>query len=188
MKRRRRGVASVFVAALIVGVATILAAGSAWAHVIVQPGSLQKGASDVIFSFSTPNETDSANVTQLEIDFPAKTPLLSAYGQAKPGWTTAVETTKLPKPITTDDGQISEVVSKITWTATAGGIPPHQFDLFTVSVGQLPAKAKSLEFKALQTSSDGSIVRWIEDPAPKGAPQPEHPAPILKLTGKAPKG
>ena len=44
----------------------------------------------------------------------------------------------------------------------------------------------SLEFKAIQTYSDGTSVSWIEDTV-KGAPAPEHPAPILKLTGKAKK-
>ena len=149
--------------------------------------SLPKGASDVIFSFSTPNETtNGSNVTGLEVDFPTNTPLLSALAQTKAGWNATVVTAKLPKPVTTDDGTITEAVSKITWTATAGGIPPNQFDLFTVSAGQLPSNTSSLEFKAIQTYSDGTSVSWIEDTV-KGAPAPEHPAPILKLTGKAKK-
>ena len=78
-------------------VATIvLGAGAAWAHVIVQPPSLPKGASDVIFSFSTPNETtNGSNVTGLEVDFPTNTPLLSAFAQTKAGWTATVVTAKL---------------------------------------------------------------------------------------------
>ena len=39
-----------------------------------------------------------------------------------PGWTVAVEKTKLAKPVTTDDGQVTEAVTKITWTATDGGL------------------------------------------------------------------
>jgi hypothetical protein len=35
-------------------------------------------------------------------------------------------------------------------------------------------------FKALQTYSDGDIVRWIDEPAP--GVEPDHPAPVLKLT------
>jgi uncharacterized protein YcnI len=179
----RAAAAAIATTAMIIG-----AAGAAWAHVIVQPASLPKGATDVIFSFSTPNETtDGANVTALEIDFPTNHPLLSAYAQTKAGWNATVVRSKLPKPITTDDGTITDAVSKITWTATGGGIPPDQFDLFTVSVGQLPSNASSLEFKAIQTYSDGSTVSWIEDTV-KGAPEPDHPAPVLKLTGKAKKG
>ena len=60
---------------------------------------------------------------------------------------------------------------EITWTATAGGLEPGQFDLFTISAGPLPTKTSKLEFKALQTYSDGDIVRWIE-PTVKGRPSP----------------
>ena len=188
MKVRRHRIPALCAAVVAAGALVVAGAGAAWAHVIVQPQSLPKGASDVIFSFSTPNETtDNANVTALEVDFPTNAPLLSAYAQTKPGWNATVVTSKLAKPVTTDDGTITEAVSKITWTATTGGIPPDQFDLFTVSVGQLPSNVGSLTFKALQTYSDGSVVRWIETPV-KGAPAPDNPAPVLKLTGKAKKG
>jgi len=187
MNVRGPRVPAVCMSATAVVVALVLGAGAAWGHVVVQPPSLAKGASDAIFSFSTPNETtNGSNVTGLEVDFPTNTPLLSAYAQTKAGWTATVVTAKLAKPVTTDDGTISEAVSKITWTATAGGIPPQQFDLFTVSVGQLPSNTSSLEFKAIQTYSDGTSVSWIEDTV-KGAPAPDHPAPILKLTGKTKK-
>lgn len=187
MDVRRPRITAVGMAATAVLAMIVLGASAAWAHVVVQPPSLPKGASDAIFSFSTPNETtNGSNVTGLEVDFPTNTPLLSAFAQTKAGWDATVVTAKLPKPVTTDDGTISEAVSKITWTATAGGIPPNQFDLFTVSAGQLPSNAGSLEFKAIQTYSDGTSVSWIEDTV-KGAPAPEHPAPILKLTGKAKK-
>ena len=77
--------------------------------------------------------------------------------------------------------QVTEAVSKITWTATGGGLEPGQFDLFTISAGPLPTKPSKLEFKAVQTYSDGTVVRWIQ-PTVKGAPEPDHPAPTLTLT------
>ena len=81
-----------------------------------------------------------------------------------PGWDATVVTSKLAKPVTTDDGQITEAVSQITWTATGVGIPPHQFGLFTVSVGQLPANTGKLASKpsrptATAPSSVGSKFR-----------------------------
>src|SRR5207237_1602102 len=119
----------------------IAASGTAWGHVIVQPGSLPKGTSDAIFSFSVPNETTTnTNVTQLEVDFPTNHPLLSAYALAQPGWNATVETAKLAKPVVTDDGTITGAVSRITWTATGAGIPPQQFGLFTVLPGHLTSK------------------------------------------------
>ena len=164
-----------------------LGAGVAWGHVLVQPPSLPKGATDVIFGFSAPNESSTgASVTALEVDFPTDHPLLSVMPQTVAGWTAKVVSSKLAKPVTTDDGTITEAVSQITWTATAGGVAPGQFGLFSVLAGQLPSDTSKLVIKAIQSYSDGTQVSWIETTV-KGAPEPEHPAPVLKLTGKAPK-
>jgi len=50
-----------------------------------------------------------------------------------------------------------------------------------VSMGPLPTDTDQLVFKALQTYDTGEVVRWI-DTAPPGAPEPDHPAPVLTLT------
>jgi uncharacterized protein YcnI len=179
--RVRRSVVVLVLAAL----AVVLVPTAAFAHVTVQPGSLPKGASDAIVGFAVPNEsTTGASTVKVEIDFPTSTPLLGVHAQAIAGWTAAVETAQLPKPITTDDGTITQAVSKVTWTATADGIGPDQYLLFSVLAGTLPSNASQLVFKAIQTYSDGSVVSWIE-PTVKGAPAPEHPTPILKLTKKS---
>lgn len=52
-----------------------------------------------------------------------------------------------------------------------------------MSMGPLPTDTDQLVFKALQTYDNGEIVRWIDTTAP-GGPEPEHPAPVLKLTAK----
>jgi uncharacterized protein YcnI len=97
------------------------------------------------------------------------------------GWTAQVEKSTLSKPVKTDDGEVTEAVSKITWTATDGGLQPGQFDLFTISAGPLPTNTSKLTFKAVQTYSNCDVVSWIQETA-KGAPEPEHPAPTLTLT------
>jgi uncharacterized protein YcnI len=174
------------VAALLAAGIVVVSGGIASAHVTLYPSSLPKGASDVLVGFAVPNEsTTTSNVVQLEIDLPTANPILGAHAQAIPGWTVAVETTQLPKPITTDDGQITEAVSKVTWTAAtpSAGYGPDQFMLFNVLAGTLPSNTNQLVFKALQTYSDGTVVSWIE-PIVKGTPDPEHPTPILKLTKK----
>jgi hypothetical protein len=97
-----------------------------------------------------------------------------------PGWTSTVQKTALAQPITTEGGrQVTETVSKITWTG--GKIAPGTFEEFDVSLGPLPTGTDQLVFKALQTYDNGEVVRWIDTPAP-GAAEPEHPAPVLKLT------
>ena len=168
--------------ALVAGVVA-LAAVPAGAHVSITPSSAPKGGFPVL-SFNVPNEETSANTVKLEVTFPTKNPIPSVSYQPMPGWDVAVETTKLAKPVQSDDGEVTEAVSKITWTATAGGLAPGQFDLFTISAGPLPTKPNTLTFKAIQTYDNGEVVSWIQQTV-KGAPEPEHPAPTLTLTAAA---
>jgi uncharacterized protein YcnI len=173
------------VAVVVAGVG-VFGASMAGAHVTVHPGTEKKGASDVLVTFAVPNEEDTASTVKVELILPAATPLLGVHAQAIPGGSATVESTKLAKPVTTDDGTITEAVTKVTWTANdaTDGVGPSQFGAFTVLVGTLPAKPSKVVFKILQTYSDGTVVSWIE-PVVKGAPDPEHPAPVLRLTGKA---
>ena len=78
----------------------------------------------------------------------------------------------------TDDGTITDAVSEITWTG--GKIAAGHYEDFDVAFGQLPEDTGQLVFKTLQTYSDGTIARWIEEP--QGGEEPENPAPVLKLT------
>ena len=167
--------------------AAMLVATPAWAHVTVHADNATRGASDVAVTFRTPNEEDNASTVKLQVFFPASTtPLLGVLVQPHPGWTSTVKTEKLAKPITTDDGKITEAVSEVTWTAqsTSEGLHPGESADFVVTAGLLP-DAPSLTFKALQTYSDGNVVRWIEISAP-GAPEPDHPAPVLDLAAATP--
>jgi uncharacterized protein YcnI len=159
-------------------VALLVLAGVAWAHVTVNPHTAPQGGYTKV-SFRVPNERDDAATTQLEVNLPTDHPIASVQTRAVPGWTSTVQKTTLAKPITTDDGQITEAVSKITWTG--GKIPPGSFEEFDVSMGPLPTDTDQLVFKALQTYDNGDVVRWI-DTAPPGAPEPDHPAPVLTLT------
>ncbi len=162
----------------VVATALALSATAASAHVTVQPPTATQGGYAKL-SFRVPNEKDSADTTQLEVQFPTDHPIASVSVQPKDGWTYKVTTAPLAQPIQTDDGQITEAVSNIVWTG--GTIKPGEFDDFSVSAGPLPKDATSLQFKALQTYSDGDVVRWIEDRT-AGAAEPEHPAPLLTLT------
>ena len=159
--------------AALAGGAVLLLAGTASAHVTVNaPGATQGGFAKL--TFRVPTERD-VPTTKLEVAFPADSPLAFASVKPHPGWTYKVVKAKLAEPIKSDDGDVTEAVSTITWTATDGGIKPGEFDEFEVSAGPLPEK-DTMTFKALQTYSDGDVVRWIEDGA-----DAEHPAPVLKL-------
>jgi uncharacterized protein YcnI len=169
-------------AAALAGPAVLLLAGPAFAHVTVQPEVAQKGSYTKVV-FRVPNERDNASTTKLDVHFPADHPIASVETQPVPGWTAKVVTSKLAKPLTTDDGKVTEAVTEIVWTG--GKVAPGSFQEFPVSLGPLPSDTDKLTFKALQTYSGGEVVRWIQVPR-AGQDEPENPAPTLTLTKAAP--
>ena len=160
---------------------TLLLATPAWAHVTVHPETLPAGSSDIELTFRVPNERDDANTVGLQVFFPTDLPLLTVDVLPVPGWTAKVTTRALATPVRTDDGPVGQVVSYVTWTASAGGIAPGQYEDFVVAAGQGPAKPGTLVFKSLQTYSSGEVVRWIQV-ASSEDPNPDSPAPALTVT------
>ncbi|MGW1539408.1 YcnI family copper-binding membrane protein [Streptomyces sp. NPDC002309] len=168
-------------AALVAASAVVVLSAPAFAHVGVQPeGTAAKGGYAVV-DFKVPNERDDASTTKLEVSFPAEHPLSSVMPQPMAGWKIQVTKSKLDKPIESHGHQITEAVTKVTWTATGKGVEPGYFQKFPVSVGALPEDADEMVFKAIQTYSSDEVVRWIEVPQ-EGQEEPEHPAPVLKLS------
>lgn len=152
------------------------------AHVTVSAESAGKGSFSVL-TFHVPTEKSDADTTALKVQFPPDHPIAFVSVQPKDGWTFKVKNRKLDNPLKTADGSINEAVSEIDWSG--GKIAPGEFDMFNVSAGPLPDDTDSLTFKAIQTYTDAdgktSDVAWIQEAAP-GQPEPDHPAPVLKLT------
>jgi uncharacterized protein YcnI len=158
---------------------TILPATAADAHVTVHPITVAQGDHDGTLTFRVPDESDTLTTTQVQVFFPTDHPIATVLAQPLPGWTDQVTTSKLATPIHTDDGDITDAVTKVTWTG--GHLTPGHYQDFTVAYGLLPSTTNQLVFKTLQTYSDGSVVRWI-DQSTAAVPNPDHPAPVLKLT------
>jgi uncharacterized protein len=169
-----RKVRVVAVAAGVAGV--LLFAAPASAHVTVSAQDARQGGFTRV-AFRVPTESDTLSTTKLEVHLPESSPIASVSTMPVPGWTVAASKTKLAQPVKTDDGEVTEQVSTITWTGhgSEGKIPPGAFQDFGLSV-QVPGKAgDTLTFKALQTYSDGEVVRWI------GPESSDNPAPTVKV-------
>jgi periplasmic copper chaperone A len=167
--------------AVATAVAALAVPAAAQAHVTLQPNAAAAGAFTVL-DVRVPTERDNASTAKVDVQFPAG--FASASYQAVPGWRVRVVKKRLATPIQTDDGPITEGVSRMIWTRTSrsGGVKPGQFQDFPISV-QIPGKAgDKLTFKALQTYSDGEVVRWI------GAPGSDSPAPQVSVTGAQAQG
>jgi uncharacterized protein YcnI len=167
--RRRSTIAT---AAATVAAVLALPAG-AGAHVTLHPDSVSAGAETELV-VRVPNERDNASTTKVAVQLPHG--FVGAQFSHEPDWTVKVVKAKLTRPIQTDDGPISEEVRQIVWTANAtGAIPPGAFKDFPIAV-LIPDRPGTLTFKALQTYSNGEVVRWI------GPPDAEEPAPTVTVT------
>ena len=102
----------------------------------------------------------------------------SASYEPVPGWSVEVTTRQFDPPIQTEDGEITEGVDRIIWTADSedDAIPPGAFKDFGLSV-RIPGEAgDELTFRALQTYTGGEVVRWI------GAEGSDNPAAVVTVT------
>ena len=163
-------------------IAAIGLAAPALAHVEVSGTDASQGGYGVL-TFRVPTESDTASTTDLVVTLPDDQPIVSVSTQPKPGWTATVTKKKLSTPLKDDDGnEVTDYISTVEWKADnpQAAIPPNQFDMFSISAGALP-KEDALSLPAVQTYSDGKVVSWNEKAA-QGQPEPEHPAPTLKLT------
>lgn len=181
MSRRHFRVA---VAAVVVAVVMVFTAGPALAHVTVNPREAQQGGFAALV-FRVPNERDNAGTVSLAVRFPTDYPIPFVSVKPHAGWTYKISRTELATPIEAEGTQVTEAVTAITWTAAKGSvIKPGEFEEFAVSVGPLP-DAPMLLFPAVQTYSNGDVVRWIEPPTASGE-EPELTAPVLALVPAGP--
>jgi uncharacterized protein YcnI len=183
---RRRSIRGAVVAAgavFFVG----LGATAASAHVTVAPETATQGAYAALV-FRVPGERDDANTVKVDVQLPADLPLASVRVKPHPGWSYEIKKTKPSTPVEADGAKVTETVSEIIWTAEdqKAGIRPDEYDEFAVSAGPLP-KADSMVFKTLQYYGNGEVVRWIQEPQ-ANAPEPERPAPVLKLLPRSETG
>lgn len=154
--RRRTGIALVLAGALL-----LAGASPASAHIQVTP-AIAAPNDPVHFTVLVPGESDKETV-KVQLKVP-KDVLPFSYGTT-PGW----KRTLVEAP--------NGAVDRIVWT---GRMAKDGFAEFSFLAGT-PERPTTLTWKALQTYSDGQIVRWI------GAPGSEQPAPVTRVVrGAAP--
>ena len=178
LSRHARAAGRVLIVLAGAGAGLLALAGTALAHVTITPGSAPQGSTAEL-TFKVPNEEPKAATVELQLQVPTASPIAQFLVKPVPGWTITVQTVTLAKPVVTDDGSFTTAVSEVTWKG--GTILPGQYQDFSVSADPLPSGTGQLVFKAVQTYSNGDVVRWIDLPQ-AGQPEPGHPAPVLTLT------
>lgn len=117
-----------------------LSVTSVSAHVTVKPGEV-KTSTYQVFTVSVPNEKE-IPTTNIRVEVPEN--ITSVTPTKKAGWEIEV-------------ARNGEAVSSITWKG--GEVPDGLRDEFTFSA-KTPVEAGSVNWKAYQTYSDGSVVAW----------------------------
>jgi uncharacterized protein len=157
----------------------LLVPASAEAHISLHPNTIPAGAFATL-DVRVPGEQEGAYVKKVDVLFPQGFTGVDYENVA--GWSTKVIESKLATPIKEDGETIDTEVSQIlwTWTGPAGKVDNGQFVNFPLSLA-IPGDAagKPLEFRTVQTYSNGQVVHWIE-PSLTG----EHPSPRINVTAK----
>jgi uncharacterized protein YcnI len=166
-------------ALLAIGGALLAVPAAVQAHISLHPNTIPAGAFATL-DVRVPGEQEGAYVKKVDTLFPSGFTGVDYENVA--GWTAKVIETKLATPIKEDGETIDTEVSQIvwTWTGPLGKVNNGQFINFPLSVS-IPGNAagKALEFRTVQTYSNGQVVHWI-DPSLTA----EHPAPRINVTAK----
>ena len=159
--------------------AALIAPASAQAHISLHPNTIPAGAFATL-DVRVPGEQEGAYVRKVDVLFPSG--FTGVDYENVPGWATSVIETKLATPIKEDGETIDTEVSQIvwTWTGPLGKVDNGQFINFPLSLA-IPENAtgKALEFRTVQTYSNGAVVHWIEPSLTA-----EHPSPRINVTAK----
>lgn len=134
-------------------------AGIASAHVKVYPQQVVKGTYET-FTVNVPSEKEKAKTTKVKLMIPNGVTISGV--EPKPGWQDQLNKDSTGK------------ITSITWKAEDDGLSPGEFTELKMQ-GKVEDNAKKLTFKAYQTYSDGSVVKWIEDE------ESDHPASVTKV-------
>ncbi|HEY1449424.1 MAG TPA: YcnI family protein [Solirubrobacteraceae bacterium] len=165
--------------AALLAAGVLLAPAAAQAHISLHPNTIPAGAFATL-DVRVPGEAEGAYVKKVDMLFPQG--FTGVDYENVPGWSVKVIESKLAKPIQSDDGPIDTQVSQIVWTwvGPLGKLASGQFVQFPLSVA-IPedAAGRPLEFRTVQSYSNGEVVRWIE-PALDG----DHPSPRINVTAK----
>ncbi len=165
--------------AVLLGTAALLAPTSAQAHISLHPNTIPAGAFATL-DVRVPGEQEGAYVTKVDTLFPPG--FTGVDYENVPGWNAKVIETKLVTPIKEDGETIDTEVSQIvwSWTGPLGKVNNGQFINFPLSLA-IPENAagKALEFKTIQTYSNGQVIHWIDSSLTA-----EHPSPRINVTAK----
>ena len=141
--------------------AVAIAAPAAEAHVTLNPRTAAAN-SFARLDVRVPNERDDAGTKTVVVTFPDG--FYSVSVKRVWGWSAKVRMEKLATPIPSEDGDITEQVSKVTWRASgkANFIAPNMFEEFGLSMRMPNTPGRTLAFPSTRrTPTRRSCGGWV---------------------------
>jgi uncharacterized protein YcnI len=164
---------------VLLALAALALPATAQAHISLHPNTIPAGAFATL-DVRVPGEQEGAHVTRVDVLFPPG--FVGVDYENVPGWSTKVIEAKLATPVEEDGEKIDTEVSQIvwTWTGPEGKVNNGQFIDLPLSLA-IPdhAAGKALEFRTVQSYSNGQVVHWISPSLTA-----EHPSPRVNITAK----
>lgn len=162
------------VLAVAAAVMCVLGGGAASAHVTVHvPDSQPEKGGHGTVVFRVPNE-EAAATNRLEVAVASSYGITTARTRPVTGWT--AEIVRGP----------GGVVTGVVWTSRPDSEIPggdEHYEDFGLTLGPLPQDVDALVLPAAQTTADGTVIHWSEQP---GTDAPARPAPVVALAEPAP--
>jgi periplasmic copper chaperone A len=158
---------------------SLLVPAAAQAHISLHPNTIPAGAFATL-DVRVPGEQEGAHVTKVDVLFPQG--FTGVDYENVPGWSTRIIESRLATPIKEDGETIDTEVSQIVWTwvGPLGRVDNGQFINLPLSLA-IPSDAtgKALEFRTVQSYSNGQVIHWISPSLTS-----EHPSPRINITAK----
>jgi len=154
----RHGFASSSSSIALAAIVTLAPFGAARAHVVLEQGQAEAGATYKAV-LRVGHGCGDSPVTELVVQIPPG--VQGARPMAKPGWQITVTRAPLAAPITSHGRTVSEDVSQIRWSG--GRLDAAQYDDF-VLLARLPDQPGPLYWKISQICESGR-ADWVEVPA-----------------------
>jgi len=164
---------------ILLAAGALLLPAAAQAHISLHPNTIPAGAFATL-DVRVPGEQEGAHVTKVDVLFPPG--FTGVDFENVPGWSTKIIEAKLAKPIVEGGETIDTQVSQIVWTwmGPLGKVENGQFIDFPLSLAIPSAAAgRALEFRTVQSYSNGAVVHWISPSLTA-----EHPSPRINVTAK----
>lgn len=172
------GILRLRVRTTVLGCAAAAAATLGWAapaaaDVTVTPAQAVQGDAGKL-TFRVANDSPTASLTSVQVQFPAANPIAEVYPLSVPKWAPKIDSRPLDRSLPGLHGsRVTDTTSAITWTSAPGGaIKPRGVVDLPVALGPLP-RTGQLTFTVVQTYSDGTVSQSTGKPAaapPAGAP------------------